>query len=179
MFESFLSVFSTARQAGPLVAAASALTTGVIIFASAPFLEMLGLHEFRNVYRPFIGATFLASLSLVVFYCLSAFANLKGYVFSKIRKWKTKRKENLVYRTQLSAVKNLTAREKNYLMDFVIRGEYTRYYQWKDETAKLLRDKKILYIDHSTTSRTGYFAHHINPWAKTLLIEDSTFLDRG
>lgn len=146
------------RQAGPLVLGGIAIGSGILLFGSTAFIDVLGLTEWRSANRSSVGVTFLASSSL-----LTAFA-IAGLV-TRLQSQAKRRRRRAGQRAQLGA---LTAAEKAYLAPFVLDGENTVSFPANDGVAGGLVAKGILYIS-SSIGTLHAFPHNMQPWARELL----------
>jgi hypothetical protein len=115
------SLLSGLKQLSPTLLLAIAITSGAVIFGGDKLARPLGIAELRDQYRPYVGAAFLSSSSLLFAYGLAR-AGKSVMHASRVRRAMGERRKSL---------HALTPDEKAYLAPYVFDNENTRYFQMR------------------------------------------------
>jgi hypothetical protein len=132
-----------------------ACVCALILFAPNWFLAALGLLEFVDSYRHFVGLALLLSLVLPIFQLIfwTFDTSLKLYTSRRDRK----SRENLL--------KKLTVPEKKILCQYLVAQSKTQYCQLDGGVVAGLAHQGLIY--RVTTEPVGFtqlFAYNVQPW---------------
>jgi len=163
MIAAISGLLSSIKQTSPVILIGLAVASGVVLYGSDEFLITIGLNEFKEVNKSYIGSCFVLSVSIVFAYAITAiwrFIKAIGIKFQKSRRNKKlmrARKDDLI---------NLTPDEKNYLAPYIFNEETTQYFSMEDGVKGSLEGKKILYLASNMGDMIHGFAYNIHPWAR-------------
>jgi hypothetical protein len=132
-----------------------ALFTGFALFAPSDWLEVFGLADWIERYRPFFGLVCLASTVLLLSSGIMA-----------IYDWGKGRREEAQQMKQMrKSLHELSEPEKEVLREFVHNGTTTEYFRMSDGVVGGLRAKGILYRPTNLSRGHDIFAYNVLPWA--------------
>lgn len=137
------------------------LCAGFSLFAPCRILDGVGVADFRDEYRTFIGIAFLSTAALLVVYSAIAL----GRVFRSIRNTAARRRMEERYLCTLAEA------EKRLLRIYVWQGQATQNLPIQDGVTGGVQAKGIIYRA-SSLSNADYpptFAYNIQPWAEEYL----------
>ena len=173
MIEALASILSALRQTTPAILLGITIATGILLFSPSGFVDTLGMAEFRNSNRSWIGLAFLVSLSILLgqlaFYIAGVANSLR-----EEKQEKERRKQSL--RQKQQQLHNLSADEKAYLAPFILDDESTQYFLIEDGVAGGLTAKGVIYRSSQVGSLVDGWAFNIQPWAKEYLAQNPELL---
>lgn len=131
------------------------LVTGFVLFAPQRWLAVFGLVGFVSDYRPWFGAAFLLSTTLLV-----SAAKTAGYGWVVGRRQQARRLEAMKRRLH-----NLSEPEKEILRGYIEGDTRTQYLSMHDGVVSGLEVERILF--RATVLSRGWdeFAYNIQHWA--------------
>jgi hypothetical protein len=132
-----------------------ALFTGFALFAPSRWLEVFGLTDWIERYRPFFGLVCLASTVLL----------LSSGIMVVYDRWAGWREEQQQLKQMRESLHRLSEPEKEVLRKFVHNGTTTEYFRMSDGVVGGLRDRGILYRSSSLSRSYDVFAYNVQPWA--------------
>jgi len=145
-----------------------------MLFIGDDFVKTLGLFDFREQNRGYIGLVFIVSLSIVLAHLfwqagksLSSF--MKGILDAR------KAKKNLEEKKR--QLHDLTPDEKAYLSPYILDDENTQYFAPQDGIACGLAAKGILYQASEIGNLLTGFAYNIQPWVRKYLKQNQYLLE--
>ena len=118
----------------PRYLGALAIAAAIILFAPASFLKQLGVYDFANNNRNWIGLTFLGS---AVLFAIDRLIASVGW-------FRRKRNSNVRKLHQLKRLHNLTEDEKQILRYYVAKGTKTNYLRYDDGVVQGLADELVV-----------------------------------
>ena len=143
------------------------LSTSALLFLPSEVLDKIGLKDFRDTQKTWIGLVFLGS---TVF--------LSSYAAEEI--WTTSKKAYLE-RRQLKSWQNqivdLSPPEKLVLREYIENQETTRYFEISNGIVNGLVAKKILYCASNIGAYWTSFPFNMQPWAWKYLNEHTDILN--
>jgi hypothetical protein len=167
LIEFITSFLAMLRQSGPVFLIGIAIASGAMLLFSENIANILGVTDFRNQYRGYIGAIFIISSSVII-------AQASWWVIKWLRSFHTRR---ISKKARHSYLQNLTPDEKAYLIPFVVQDENTQYFSIQDGIAGGLSAKNIIYQATSVGNMFDGFAYNIQPWAKEYLKKNLHLLE--
>lgn len=166
MFEAAGAFIAAILKVGVPIYIAALIASGLFLFLPDFMAQNLGISAVRQLYRPYIGGTFVISMSLLVAYGLSAISD-------RVKKRLTDRRSRLQILKTLSA---LTVEEKQFLNMFIMDGRNTVHAPISDGIAGGLVAKRIIY----RSSRIFHMLsapYNLQPIACKLLTDHPELLD--
>jgi Super-infection exclusion protein B len=147
--------------------AAVLIATLLLLFLPDPAITQLGLTEFTQSYRTYMGISLIASASLLSGHIIFAIAT---FVLSPWNTWR-------LNRNCIKKLAELTNEEKEFLLPFIVNGQNTQYAPINDGVVKGLELKRLIYRA-STVSMSGFeFAYNLQPYVRSLLKDRPHLLD--
>ena len=140
--------------------------TALILFLPKPCLQRLGLFEFSNANRPWIGFIFLASSVLWLLDVLT-------YIPKWIRDWKNNRN---IQNTIIKKLKSLNEYEKQILRYYFEKGSRANILQLDNGNVLELVACKVIYRSGIGTFQEGV-AHKISDFAWNYINSNPHVLD--
>jgi hypothetical protein len=138
--------------------AALCIATGILVFAGGNILDPVGLAPLVAQYRPYLGAIFVGSLSIIV---VAAFSAVASFVLRplKERRWLRRRQKRL---------HDLTTDEKEILRSYIYEQTRSTTLPVQSGVVGALVAEQI--ISRGSNVGTIYgFAYVIQPWAWSYL----------
>ncbi|MET6625433.1 super-infection exclusion protein B [Klebsiella michiganensis] len=135
----------------------------LILLSPEEFTKALGIKEFRDTYKVFIGPVWLLVLAMLI---------SRGLVFLQEKRDSKKRQK-----VRESKLKGLTNEEKSCLLEFIEADKPAIYRSINDGAICALNAKKIVYRPNSIADHWDVFAYCIQPWAKEYLEKHPELLD--
>ncbi|MBD9445735.1 MULTISPECIES: super-infection exclusion protein B [unclassified Rhizobium] len=160
-------IFSLTHQISSRVALPILITTALILFLPDPYAGALGIDQFRNTYRIWIG----------VFLLLSAAALLTNFAWAIWDLVKRPIWDWYFIQANKGLLRQLTADEKIVLRRFIHDGEASVSAQLSNGTVSLLEHKRILSRASSISAPFGAFPYIMQPWAREYLTKYQYLLD--
>jgi len=167
MIEGFATFFTSFKKVAPVPLLAISIATGIILFTPPGFSRTLGIDEFRETYRGWIGSAFILSLSYLA-------AHLAWWLRSIIM---ARRKRKQAEKTRNQHLHDLTAEEKGYLAPFVFDGVNTQNFDIDDGIAGGLTPKGIIYRASIIFDVVHGSPYNIQPWARAYLRSNPQLLE--
>jgi hypothetical protein len=129
--------------------------TGIVLFSPEKFVTDLGMTEISELYKPWIGFSFLLSASLLA-------ANVSFLIITKIR-------NKIVWEKNLSKHQGylhaLTPEERNILRRYIGLATKTQDLSIESGVVQGLVANKIIYRAASMGDLYSGWAYNIQPWA--------------
>lgn len=141
-----------------------------MIFLPTPVIHSLGLQDFLSDYRPFLGASLIIALGVLVVEAVMSFRPAIKNAWLDYRYDKNLR----------ISLAELTTDEKELLRRYIVGGENSLYRSINDGVATGLEAKNILYRS-ANISLPGVpgnlFPYNMQPFARRRLNKDSSYLN--
>lgn len=115
MFEAVGAVIAAVIKAGVPIYVAALIASTLLLFLPDSIAHRIGVAEFRQLYRGYLGGAFVASISLLAAYGLSATFHAIGNRLDDRR----------VRRVTLKTLRTLTSDEKRFLRTFIFDDRNT------------------------------------------------------
>ncbi|MFT6904811.1 MAG: hypothetical protein ACJAS1_001465 [Oleiphilaceae bacterium] len=174
MIEAFSGLLGSIKQTSPVIFTGLAIACGIILFGSGELITIIGLTEFREANKPYIGGCFVLSLSIVF---AQAVTGIIGLIKSAFKKWKKGKDRMLLVKAKQAELAKLTPDEKAYLAPYVLGQETTQYFLMEDGIKGSLETKGILYRASNMGDMVTGWAYNIQPWAKEYLENNEHLLE--
>lgn len=174
MIEAFSGFLSAIKQTSPVIFTGLAIASGIVLFGGGELIVAIGLHEFRETNKPYIGGCFVLSLSIV-------FAQLATGAFGLIKaqflEWQKSKNSKKVIAAKKADLVNLTPDEKAYLAPYILEQETTQYFLMEDGIKGSLEAKGILYRASNMGDLIDGWAYNLQPWAREHLQNNPELLE--
>lgn len=167
MIEGLASFLASFKKVAPVPLLAISFAAGIILFSPLALARTLGIDEFRETYRGWIGGAFVLSLSYLT-------AHFVWWLRSIII---GRRKRDQAEKTRHQYLHDLTAEEKGYLAPFVFDGVNTQNFDIDDGIAGGLMAKNIIYRSSNVCNVLHGFPYNIQPWARDYLRKNPELLE--
>jgi hypothetical protein len=167
MFEAAGAAIAAVLKVGVPVYIAALIASSLLLFLPDTIALQIGIAGFRLLFRGYIGATFIVSLSLLLAYGISA-------ISCSVRNTLDDRH---LYRLTLDTLRLLTADEKRFLRPFVIEGKNTVKADISNGVVGGLVAKCILYRASNVGHLYSGFPYNLQPIARKILSEKPKLLD--
>jgi hypothetical protein len=174
MIEAFSGLLSSIKQTSPVIFTGLAIACATILFGSGDLITTIGLSEFREANKPYIGAGFVLSLSIVF---AQAVTGIIGLIKSAFQKWKKSKNRQKAMEARKAELVNLTPDEKAYLAPYVLGDVTTQYFLMEDGIKGSLEAQDILYRASNMGDMVRGWAYNIQPWAREHLQSNPELLD--
>jgi hypothetical protein len=174
MIEALSGLLGSIKQTSPVIFTGLAIACGIILFGSGDLITTIGLTEFRDANKPYIGGCFVLSLSIVF---VQAVTGIIGLVKSVFQKWKKEKDRKLLIKAKHAELARLTPDEKAYLVPYVLSQETTQYFLMEDGIKGSLETKGIIYRASNMGDAVTGWAYNIQPWAKGHLETNQNLLE--
>jgi len=169
VLESIGPFLTAVKNAGPKLYAAALAACLLIIFLPDSVIAQIGLVQFKQQNRMYIGLALIGSASLLATHIL---APPLFHIGVQIETWRLNRR---TYRTLIE----LTEEEKAFLRPFIYDGENTRYASIYDGITKGLELKQLTYRASNIGVPGGFeFPYNLQPIARRLLNAQPQLLDK-
>lgn len=167
MPEWLTNLFSLSREISSKVALPIAVTLGLVLFLPDPFAGYLGITEFRDTYRIWVGVLFLLAVAALLSNALWLFGRSAKSRFSTWR----------LLRAARRSLSSLTNEEKEILREFVMSGKASVTKEISGGAINLLANKQIV-SRASTVSVIGTKWNYVlHPWARSYLEKNRHLLE--
>jgi hypothetical protein len=166
LFEAVGAVIAAVIKTGVPVYVAALIASAVLLFLPDSIAQQIGVTEFRQLHRGYLGGAFVASISLLAAYGLSATSHVIGNRLDDRR----------LRRLTLETLGMLTSDEKLFLRAFIIEGQNTVHAPISDGVSGGLVAKRIVYRSSNIIERFAA-PFNLQPIARTLLTENPRLLD--
>lgn len=166
MFETVGAIIAAVLKVGVPIYVAALIASTLLLFLPDSIAHQIGVAEFRQSSREYVGGVFVISISLLAAYGLSA-------TFGVIRNRLDDRKLRSL---TLQSLRMLTSDEKRFLRPFITEGENTVYAAISDGISGGLVAKRIVYRS-SNILHSFRAPFNLQPIARKLLTEKQTLLD--
>lgn len=173
MIEAFSGLLSSIKQTSPVIFTGLAIASGIVLFGSGELITTIGLNEFREANKPYIGGCFVFSLSIVF---AQTITELFSFAKTRIAKWQKSRNSKKSIESRKAGLANLTPDEKAYLAPYVLGQKTTQYFLMEDGVKGSLEAKGILYRASPMGDMITGWAYNIQPWARKHLQENQDLL---
>lgn len=174
MIEAFSGFLSSIKQTSPTIFSGLVVASGIVLFSSSHLIDEIGLTDFREQNKAYIGACFVLSLSI-----LASQASIKIFQIFKsmiLKRRKRKSKENELARRKRDLAR-LTPDEKAYLAPYILDQKTTQYFLIEDGIKGSLEAKAIIYRASNVGDMMDGWAYNIQPWAKDHLESNPQLLE--
>jgi hypothetical protein len=166
MFEAAGAVIAAVIKTGVPIYVAALIASSLLLFVPDSIAQQIGVAEFRQLYRGYLGAAFVASISLLAAYGLSATSDV-------IR---NRLDDRRLRRLTLETLSMLTSDEKRFLRGFIVEGKNTVHASISDGVSGGLVAKCIVYRSSNIIERLAA-PFNLQPIARKLLTENPRLLD--
>jgi len=156
-----------AIKLAPRYLVAVAIFCGILLFGSKEFIETIGVYQFTQDYRQWLGVTFIASVSLVLMDW-----GIKVHAIIRNRMHSAKREKSI-----LQSLNCLTEEEKQILRYYIAKQSKTNTLRTNDGVVNGLVAKGIIYIAARHGTLIEGFAHNISDLAWDYLNLNPELLD--
>ncbi len=156
------------RKLAPVPLLALGLASAALLFTSDSVAGTLGILEFRNSYRGWIGAVFLVTWSYLA-------AHLVWWLRRKLIEHLEHRRRR---RVRESFLKKLTPEERGYLVPYVLDKVNTQNFPMEDGIIGGLSGKEIVYRSSNVIDPVRGAPWNIQPWALEVLSLHPELLNR-
>jgi superinfection exclusion protein B len=163
VIESIAPLIVAIKKAGVPIYVATLIACSLLLFLPTSILARLGLVDFLQSNRTWVGVGFIASLSLLCTVALSP-------LWSKFEDWRFKRHG-------LRMLSEITSDEKAFLRPYICDGQNTQYAQISDGVAQGLVGKNLIYRAANISTGFMHFPFNLQPYARRLLTEHPHLLD--
>lgn len=160
-------VFSLTRSISSKAALPVFLALGLVLYLPAPHAEPLGIIEFRQAYRIWIGALFILSATALA-------SNFIWAIGGILKPWL---RDLLFIWWNRPVLRRLTEDEKAILRVFIIEGKSTVTAEVTSGPINMLVAKNIVYRASTLSVRYTIFAYVLQPWAREYLEKKPHLLD--
>jgi len=167
MFEATGAIIAAVLRVGVPIYVAALITSALLLFLPDSTVQQIGISEFRELWRGYIGIIFIASIALLASSGISAISQSVGNRLDNRR----------LQRLTLETLRMLTKDEKMFLRPFIIDGANTRNADVTSGIAGGLVAKHIIYRSSNVGHVFGGFAYNLQPLARKLLRENPDLLD--
>lgn len=150
------------------------IASGIVLFGSGDLITTIGLNEFREANKPYIGGCFVLSLSIVFSQTLTG---IFGVAKSLVAKWQKTKNSKKAMEARKADLVNLTPDEKAYLAPYVLGQATTQYFLMEDGIKGSLEAKGILYRASNMGDMVTGWAYNIQPWAREHLQNNPNLLE--
>jgi len=174
MLEAWSGFLGALKQTSPTVFLGLAFSCGLILFGNVDLLENLGLLEFRNSNKGYIGTVFVGSASLVV---AQSIAQCGKFILSVFKQQRERKKIELDLKNSQKMLHELTPDEKAYLVGYIFQDKGTQYFLIEDGIAQGLAAKQIIYRASQIGNMVDGWAFNIQPWARDYLRANKNLLE--
>jgi len=151
----------------PRYLAALAVACGVLLFAGDEALDLLGLREFTENNRHWIGLAFLASAAIAL---VDGAKEVVGWVTNRFTSAK-------LAKIRLKRLNSLTEEEKQILRYYIAKQTRTNSLRIQDGVVQGLVTAGIIYQSGSLGDLHSGFSHNISEFAWKYLNEHPTLLE--
>src|SRR5680860_653380 len=127
----------------------------ILMFLPNNFLELLGIKEFRDIYRPWIGLIIIVTVSFLSVHACIPLVNLAKRKYSELR----------IIKLGQERLNNLTPIEEYILASYLRENTRTQYFSISDGIVSELEQSFILYRSSNMSHHLYDFAYNILPWA--------------
>ncbi len=166
MFEAVGAVIAAVIKAGVPIYVAALIASTLLLFLPNSIAHRIGVAEFRQLHRGYLGGAFVASISLLAAYGLSATFHAIGNRLDDRR----------VRRVTLKTLRTLTSDEKQFLRTFIFDGRNTVHAAISDGVSGGLVARRIVYRSSNIIERLAA-PYNLQPIARKLLTENPSLLD--
>jgi hypothetical protein len=167
LIESIAPILTAVRKAGPSIYLAALIASALLLFLPDFVLATIGLAQFLDTYRMYVGVIFIASASLIAVWIISSAG---APLLDKLETWRLNRQG-------LKTLRELTDDEKKFLRPYIQSGQNTQYAQLADGIARGLQAKGIIYRASQISIPGGDFPFNLQPYMRRLLKEHGYLLD--
>ena len=162
MIEAVSGLLSSIKQTSPVIFTGLAIASGIVLFSNGDLITTIGLSDFRDANKQYIGGCFVLSSS-ILFAQLAT--GLFGFIKVLFAKWQKSRRNKKAMESRKKDLVNLTPDEKAYLAPYVLGQETTLYFLMEDGIKGSLEAKGILYRASNMGDMVTGWAYNIQPWA--------------
>jgi len=163
MIDKALSALERLRKVPTGFLLALSIVLALLLFLPADIAETLSVRVFRDSYRKFLGPAFLVVVSFFTTKVILSIINIR-----KRRVYQSKR---------LLQLHSLTAEEKGYLAQFIIKKRNTIHVAMGDGVAGGLVAKGIIYRSSNAFNILEGPPYNLQPWARDYLSQHLDLLN--
>ncbi|TIL56727.1 MAG: hypothetical protein E5Y79_28395 [Mesorhizobium sp.] len=161
------SLFSLTKEISSKVALPILIATSALLFLPDTYSQTLGLDQFRDAYRIWIGVIFLISGAALITNLLWA---LGRFIRPTLLAWR-------YIRAKRANLRGLTDSEKAILRVFIDEGKASIVADMNDGDINLLEHKKIIVRSSNMSVRYTAFPYVLQPWAREYLLKHRALLE--
>lgn len=166
MFEAIGAVVAAIIKAGVPIYIGAFIASSLLLFLPDSAAKLLGLVEFRQTYREYLGVAFVVSVSLLFAHGLSGIVRFAS-------DWLDARR---LRRHTLKTLSSLSSSEKQFLRPFIVDGENTRFASISDGVTGGLAAKQLIYRSSNVFERFAA-PYNLQPPVRQLLMDNPHLLD--
>lgn len=174
MLETLSGLLSSIKQTSPVIFTGLAIASGIVLFGSGELITTIGLNEFRDTNKPYIGGCFVLSLSIAF---AQAITHVFGFAKTQFNKWKRAKDSEKAIQARKADLINLTPDEKAYLLPYVVGQKTTQYFLMEDGVKGSLEARGIIYRASCMGDMLKGWAYNIQPWAREHLQKNQELLE--
>nr|WP_010130628.1 superinfection exclusion B family protein [Microbulbifer agarilyticus] len=174
MIEALNGFLNSVKQTSPTIFSGLVVATGIVLFSTSDLIDEIGLMDFREQNKAYIGACFILSLSILASQASSKVFQIFKSIILKRKKRKNKAQ---VLERRKRGLAHLTPDEKAYLAPYIFDQKTTQYFLLEDGVKGSLEAKAIIYRASNVGDMVDGWAYNIQPWAKDHLENNPQLLD--
>ena len=141
--------------------------SSVLLFASDDLIQKLGILEFRDLAKTWIGAAWILSASIL----------LCEIVFAPYSWAKQKIQQSINLKKYQQRLHQLTPNEKNFLSGYIFQNTKTQSAEYSNGTVNGLISSKVIFRSSSMAIEYNIFPYNIQPWAWEYLKANPHYLE--
>jgi len=174
MIEPFTTFLTSLKQTSPVIFGGLAIASGIVLFGSGSFVESIGLLEFRESNLPYIGGSFVISVSILG---AQVIFNVFQVAKKQLEEWQKRKRGEKKLAAMISELSKLTPDEKSYLTPFVLDQQASVNFLMEDGIKGSLIQKGILFQASNLGDMLSGWAYNLQPWAREHLEANQHLLD--
>lgn len=159
-------LFSLTREISSKVALPIFVTLSLVLYLPDNYAGTLGIDQFRNTFRIWIGVLWLLSAAALLSNMLWALGRL---IKPRLLEWR-------YIRAKRASLKGMTESEKAILRQFINDGRASIVANMNDGDINLLEHKKIIIRSADVSIRHTQFPYVLQPWAREYLEKNRELL---
>jgi len=171
MFEAIGAIITAVLRERVQIYVAALIASALLLFLPYTPAQQIGITEFRELWRGYIGIIFIASIALLASEGIyQASTAIYQYVGNKMGDW-------CLQRSSLEKLRMLTRDEKIFLRHFIIDGVNTIKAKLDCGVAGGLVKKNIIYRSSDMSDILHRFSYNLQHLARKILSENQNLLD--
>lgn len=141
--------------------------SSVLLFASDDLIQKLGILEFRDLAKTWIGAAWILSASIL----------LCEIVFAPYSWAKQKIQQSINLKKYQQRLHQLTPNEKDFLSGYIFQNTKTQSAEYSNGTVNGLISSKVIFRSSNMAIEYNIFPYNIQPWAWEYLKANPHYLE--